>query len=343
MSLKDLTEENNGKSADEQITLSDNEASSVAGEAVCACSDSAEKITNEAIEAPRICSPNGDGANGSDGLERNGALNATMGEGIGLKMSATEEEIAVGDASMAVIDGVNADTGIGVGAMNVGAVNVGAASAGKAKKRGGARLGLYLFFKRTFDLLSAGLLFIVLSPVILLCLLIKFLEDFHNPVYVSKRVGKNGKEFRFFKIRTMCAGADKMKQELIDKGLNEADGPAFKMANDPRITKFGRFLRKSSLDETLQLLNIINGTMSVVGPRPPLPREVEEYTAEQMRRLDVKGGLLCLWQIQKNRNKLTFEEWVKLDLEYIEKRSVALDMKIIFKGAYMVVFDHSGE
>lgn len=380
MSLKDLTEENNGKLADEQSTLLENEASSVTGGAVCACSDSTgetgreavleavaektveteaeedvgaaveeavgaalETVDKEADEAAGICLPNGNAANGLDDSEQNGALNATMGEAVGEEMSATEEEIAVGDAAMAVIGGVNADM---VGAMNVGTAGVGAAgaaSAGKEKKRGGVRLGLYLFFKRTFDLLSAGLLFVVLSPVILLCLLIKFLEDFHNPVYVSKRVGKNGKEFRFFKIRTMCVGADKMKQELIDKGLNEADGPAFKMANDPRITKFGRFLRKSSLDETLQLFNIINGTMSVVGPRPPLPREVEEYTEAQMRRLDVKGGLLCLWQIQKNRNRLTFDEWVKLDLEYIEKRSFALDMKIIFKGAYMVVFDHSGE
>ena len=211
------------------------------------------------------------------------------------------------------------------------------------RRRKGFRYGCYLFVKRLFDFLSSGIVLVILSPVILLCLLVKFLEDFHNPVYVSKRVGKDGKIFRFFKIRTMCVGADKMKDDLIEKGLNEVDGPVFKMKNDPRITKFGKFLRKTSLDELLQLINILNGTMSVVGPRPPIPCEVEEYTAQQRQRLTVKGGLLCLWQIQPNRNSLSFEEWVKLDLEYIKKQNLWLDIKIIFKGAWMVVFDHSGE
>jgi lipopolysaccharide/colanic/teichoic acid biosynthesis glycosyltransferase len=208
------------------------------------------------------------------------------------------------------------------------------------KKRG---RGAYRFIKRVFDIFSSGIMLLLLSWLILLCLLIKWLEDFHNPVYVSKRVGKDGKIFNFYKIRTMRPDADKLKQQLIDQGLNEADGPAFKMKNDPRITKVGKFYRKFSIDELLQLINIFNGTMSVVGPRPPIPKEVEAYTEEQKHRLDVKGGLLCLWQIQKNRNAITFDEWVKLDLEYIEKQSVGLDLKIIFKGAWMVVFDHSGE
>ncbi len=211
------------------------------------------------------------------------------------------------------------------------------------KKKGKFRLGCYLFFKRAFDFVASLLLFLILSPVILILLLVKWLEDFHNPVYVSRRVGKNGKEFRLFKIRTMKVGADKMKDDLIAQGLNEADGPVFKIKNDPRITRVGRFYRKFSLDELLQLLNIINGTMSVVGPRPPLPREVEHYDEEQMHRLDAKVGLLCLWQIQKNRHSLSFDEWVRLDMEYIERRSTWLDIKIIFKGAFMVVFDHSGE
>ncbi|MDE6274592.1 MAG: sugar transferase [Clostridiales bacterium] len=211
------------------------------------------------------------------------------------------------------------------------------------KRKRGFRYFCYRFIKRAFDMISSGLMLIILSPIILLCLLIKWLEDFHNPIYVSKRVGKNGKIFKFYKIRTMCKNADAMKQELIDKGLNEADGPAFKMKNDPRITRFGKFLRKSSLDELPQLFNIFNGSMSVVGPRPPLPREVDEYTEEQKQRLLIKGGLLCLWQIQKNRNAISFDEWVQLDLDYIEKQSCWLDLKIIFKGAWMVVFDHSGE
>lgn len=211
------------------------------------------------------------------------------------------------------------------------------------KKRKGFRYGCYLFVKRTFDIFSATLLFILISWFILLLLFIKWLEDFHNPVYVSKRVGKDGKIFKIYKIRTMCPNAEAMKQQLIDQGLNEADPPAFKMKNDPRITRVGKFLRRFSLDELLQLFNIINGTMSVVGPRPPLPNEVEQYTEYQKQRLLIKGGLLCLWQITKNRNATTFDEWIDLDLKYIEKQSLWLDAEIIFKGAFMVIFDHSGE
>ena len=213
----------------------------------------------------------------------------------------------------------------------------------KPRKRSKFRYNCYLFAKRCFDIVSSGLMLIIFSPIILICLLIKWLEDFHSPIYVSKLVGKNGKIFRFYKIRTMCVGAENMKQALIDQGMNEADGPVFKIKNDPRITKFGRFLRVSSLDEILQLINIFCGSMSVVGPRPPILEEVESYTEEQKHRLDVKGGLLCLWQIQKNRNSLSFDEWIRLDLEYIEKQSFWLDIKIIFKGAWMVLFDHSGE
>lgn len=167
-------------------------------------------------------------------------------------------------------------------------------------------------------------------------------ERREGPVYASLRVGRNG-EFRFYKIRSMCPGAEKMKKQLLEAGLNEADPPAFKIKDDPRITRVGRFLRKTSLDELPQLWNVFKGDMSVVGPRPPLPDEVAQYTPEQRARLSVKGGLLCLWQIQPNRNKLSFDDWIRLDLEYIQKRSFLMDLKIIFKGAYMVLFDRSGE
>ena len=207
----------------------------------------------------------------------------------------------------------------------------------------GFRHGCYRFCKRSFDIVSSGLALILLSWLILLCILVKWLEDFHNPIYVSERVGKKGKIIKFYKIRTMCVNADKMKDKLIAEGKNEADGPAFKMKNDPRITKVGRFYRKLSLDELPKLLNIFLGSMSAVGPRPPLPREVAQYTEEQMHRLDVKGGLLCLWQIQKNRNAITFEDWVALDIEYIKKQCLWLDFKIIVKGFFMVLFDRSGE
>lgn len=250
---------------------------------------------------------------------------------------------------------------------------------------------VYRIIKRAFDIVSSGLALVILGIPILLCLLVKWMEDKKissyrleirevpedersearkgwitrrdgkvfecklipdktqsgkkagGPIYTSVRVGKNGKFFKFHKIRSMCPGAEDMKGQLIDAGLNEADEPAFKMKDDPRITKFGKFLRKTSIDELPQLWDIFVGRMSVVGPRSPLPDEVKAYTEEQKHRLDVKGGVLCLWQIQKNRNSLSFDEWVKLDLEYIEKQSVWLDMKIIFKGAYMVLFDHSGE
>ena len=213
----------------------------------------------------------------------------------------------------------------------------------------GFRYGCYLFIKRTFDIISSGLAMIILSPVIIIAILAKWLEDRGAPIYTSDRVGKNnkdgsrGKNIKFHKIRSMCLNAEAMKQQLIDQGLNEADGPAFKMKNDPRITKVGKVLRKLSIDELPQLWDIFVGKMSVVGPRPPIPREVDEYTPYQMHRLDVKGGLLCLWQIQHNRNALTFDEWVDLDIEYIKKQSVWLDLKIIFKGAWMVLFDRSGE
>ena len=210
-------------------------------------------------------------------------------------------------------------------------------------KKSGFKHGCYLFFKRAFDIISACFLLVILSPLILIFLLIKYFEDFKNPVYVSKRVGKDGKEFKFYKIRTMCVDADKQKYGLIKEGLNETDGPAFKMKEDPRITKVGKFYRKWSIDELLQLINVINGSMSVVGPRPPIPREVEDYTEEQRQRLMVKGGLLCLWQIQKNRHDLKFEDWISLDLDYIENQSTWLDIKIIFKGFFMVLFDRSGE
>ena len=210
-------------------------------------------------------------------------------------------------------------------------------------RKSGARYGLYLFSKRTFDILSSLAVILVFSWLILIIMLIKWLEDFSNPIYVSKRVGKDGKIFNCYKIRTMCVGAEGQKQSLIDAGLNEADGPVFKIKNDPRITKVGRVLRKLSLDELPQLFNILNGTMSVVGPRPPIPMEVEQYTPYQMHRLDVKGGLLCLWQIQKNRNSVSFDKWVELDIEYIKNQSLWLDTKILFKGAFMVIFDRSGE
>ena len=202
---------------------------------------------------------------------------------------------------------------------------------------------IYRFIKRCFDIVASLLFLILFGWFILLLMFIKFCEDGHNPIYTSIRVGKNGKLIKFHKIRTMKPNADKLKQELIDKGLNEADGPVFKMKNDPRITKVGKIYRKLSLDELPQIWDIFVGRISCVGPRSPLKFEVDQYDDFQRHRLDVKGGLLCLWQIQKNRHSLSFDEWVELDIKYVETRSIWLDFKIIVIGFFRVIFDHSGE
>lgn len=201
----------------------------------------------------------------------------------------------------------------------------------------------YRFIKRTFDIFASFILLILLSWLILLVMLIKALEDGHRPIYTSRRCGKNGKLIKFHKIRSMYPNAEKMKKKLIKKGLNEADGPAFKMKDDPRVTKFGKFIRKTSLDELPQLWDVFVGSISFIGPRSPLPEEVKQYTPYQMHRLDVKGGLICLWQIQKHRHDIPFDEWVALDIYYIEHRSLWLDFKIFVKAIWFVLTDRTGE
>ena len=140
---------------------------------------------------------------------------------------------------------------------------------------------------------------------------------------------KNGKEFNFYKFRSMVVNAEELLASLKDK--NEMEGPAFKIKDDPRITKIGRFIRKTSIDELPQLLNVLKGDMSFVGPRPPLPREVVQYTDYQKQRLLIRPGLTCIWQVQPRRNDLSFDEWIEMDLEYIRTRSIGQDIKLIFK------------
>lgn len=202
---------------------------------------------------------------------------------------------------------------------------------------------VYQFFKRFFDILLSTVAIILFGWFILILMFIKLCEDGHNPIYTSKRVGKDGKIIKFHKIRSMIPNAENMKEKLIDEGKNEADGPLFKMKDDPRITKFGKFLRKSSLDELPQIWDIFIGRLAIVGPRSPEPHEVEKFTNYQKQKLLVKGGLLCYWQISHNRNALKFDEQVALDIKYIEERSLWLDLKIIVKGFFVVLFDHSGE
>lgn len=193
---------------------------------------------------------------------------------------------------------------------------------------------VYSAVKRVFDFSCALLALILLSPLFAVISFLIWKED-HGPAFFCQtRLTKNGKPFKMYKFRSMCVGAEQMLNDLMDQ--NEMDGPAFKIRKDPRITKIGHFIRRTSIDELPQLLNILGGTMSFVGPRPPLPREVEQYTPYQMQRLDVVGGLTCYWQIG-GRSEIMFDEWVALDLKYIMERSMWTDIKLIFLTAKSVL------
>lgn len=188
----------------------------------------------------------------------------------------------------------------------------------------------YLVVKRAMDIVLSMMALILLSPVLLTLAVIIFLDDPHgSPIFCQPRVGKDGKEFHLYKLRSMVCNAEDLLSELKDK--NEMDGPAFKIKEDPRITRIGKFIRKTSIDELPQFWNVLKGDMSMVGPRPPLPQEVAQYTSYQMQRLSVKPGLTCIWQTQPRRNDMSFDEWVELDLEYIQNRSILMDIKLIFK------------
>lgn len=189
--------------------------------------------------------------------------------------------------------------------------------------------------KRTVDIvLSVFALVVSALPLGIICLVV-FLSDGHNPIYAQKRIGRFGKPFRMYKIRTMVPDADKLLEKLLDK--NEMVGPAFKIDNDPRITKVGKFLRKTSLDELPQFFNVFLGNMTIIGPRPPLPREVEQYTEYQKIRLLVTPGITCLWQVSPRRNEISFDKWVALDIDYILYRSLWLDIKIVLRTIYVMI------
>ena len=185
-----------------------------------------------------------------------------------------------------------------------------------------------LMFKRAVDVgLSLVMMALSLPVVAFIALLIK-ISSRGQVLYSQTRCGLNGRRFTLYKFRTMVADADARKEELLH--LNEMDGPVFKLRRDPRVTLFGRFLRRFSLDELPQLWNVLRGDMSLVGPRPPIPDEVARYQRWQRRRLSMKPGLTCLWQIS-GRNQIDFDRWMELDLEYIDTWSPWLDMKILLK------------
>ncbi|MDU8564835.1 multidrug MFS transporter [Faecalibacterium prausnitzii] len=187
----------------------------------------------------------------------------------------------------------------------------------------------YWVLRRAQDIVFSLLALILLAPLALLISLAIVLDSpGDGAIFRQRRVGRDGKLFWLYKFRTMCPDAEEQLNELLSQ--NQMDGPVFKIEGDPRITRVGRFLRKTSLDELPQLLNVLRGDMSIVGPRPALPREVELYSDYQRQRLYVTPGLSCYWQIAPHRNEMSFDEWVALDLKYIQERSFWVDWKIIF-------------
>lgn len=183
----------------------------------------------------------------------------------------------------------------------------------------------YEFIKRAFDICASFMALLILSPLLIIVSIVIFISDPGNPFFVQDRVGKDGKIFKIFKFRSMYKNAEEHRDELLEQ--NEADGPTFKIANDPRVTKVGSFIRKTSIDELPQLINILKGDMSVIGPRPFIPKEQAELSD---LRLLVKPGLSCYWQIG-GKNSLTVDQQLELDLKYIRERSCRVDLKIIFK------------
>ncbi|WP_283594350.1 sugar transferase [Limosilactobacillus galli] len=193
----------------------------------------------------------------------------------------------------------------------------------------------YRIIKRVFDVIAASIALVILSPVFLIVAICIKADDPKGPVFYSQiRVGKDGRRFRMYKFRSMVTNADELLEKL--RSQNEVNGAMFKMKNDPRITKVGRVIRKYSLDELPQLVNIVGGSMSIVGPRPPLVSEVAEYTDYDKQRLMVKPGATGMWQVG-GRNDVDFAEMVKLDLTYIQERSIWLDLKIMFETVKIMI------
>ncbi len=189
--------------------------------------------------------------------------------------------------------------------------------------------GFYLRFgKRFLDVAGSAVALLFAIPVMAVLAVLIRLESRGPVFYRSVRIGRGGRPFVFFKLRSMVKDADRTKHHI--EHMNECDGPVFKIERDPRVTRIGRFLRSTSLDELPQFYNVLIGDMSLVGPRPPIPEEVAQYEPWQLRRLDVRPGITCLWQIS-GRSRIGFQEWMRLDLEYIRHQSLALDLKILVR------------
>lgn len=196
-----------------------------------------------------------------------------------------------------------------------------------------------LKIKELADIFLSSVLLVIAGPLLVIIALLIKLEDGGPVFFRQERVGQNGRRFTCFKFRSMVPDAEKLLEKLKEK--NESDGPTFKIEKDPRITRIGAFLRKTSLDEFPQFYNVMRGEMSIVGPRPPLLKEVMQYEKYQLRRLSMKPGITCIWQVS-GRNSIKFEQWMKMDLDYIDNWSLWLDLKIILKTVG-VVFKANGQ
>ncbi|MGL4570202.1 MAG: sugar transferase [Clostridium sp.] len=197
---------------------------------------------------------------------------------------------------------------------------------------------LYEFMKRLIDIIGSLCGIILLSPVFLVVsILIK--KESKGPIIFSQdRIGKDSVHFKMYKFRSMVQNAEELKAKLQEQ--NEMSGPMFKMKEDPRVTNIGKFIRKTSIDELPQLINVLKGDMSLVGPRPSLPKEVEQFESWMMERLEVKPGLTCYWQV-RGRNDIDFEDWMKLDIKYVRERNLLIDIKLIFKTVFVLFGDDS--
>ncbi|MFL0246221.1 sugar transferase [Candidatus Clostridium stratigraminis] len=196
----------------------------------------------------------------------------------------------------------------------------------------------YYFIKKLIDIIGAITGILLLSPVLIITALAIRLESKGPIIFSQERIGLNGKAFKMYKFRSMVENAEELLDKLKNK--NEMSGPMFKIKKDPRITKVGRFIRKTSIDELPQLFNVLKGDMSLVGPRPNLPREVIRFNEYQKQKLLVKPGLTCYWQVM-GRNKIGFEQWMELDIKYLKERNTWVDIKLIFK-TFSVFFGDDG-
>lgn len=194
----------------------------------------------------------------------------------------------------------------------------------------------YYFIKRTMDIICSLGALIVFSPILLILGILIKIESKGPVFFKQERLGRRCQPFNMYKLRSMVADAEELKKKLAEH--NEMDGPMFKMKDDPRVTKIGKFIRTTSLDELPQLINVLKGEMTLVGPRPSLPNEVRQFLPWMMDRFRVKPGLTCFWQVS-GRNDIDFENWMKLDVKYVRERSIWLDIKLIYKTIFVLFGD----